>query len=133
MKKHDVPQHQGNLSKNNIREVIYATDDNGNYTTALSSGWEPKTIALDRSLEDIDERAQQALDDYREGRSSILPYLMERHRMDLGILAGYVGMWQWRVKRHFKPENYRGLSDAKLSKYAQAFDLSLEELKNFNP
>lgn len=133
MKKHDVPQHQGNLSKNNVREVIYATDENGNYTTALSSGWEPKTIALDRSLEQINERMAEALESYRIGSLSILPYLMERQRMDISILAGYVGMWQWRVKRHFKPEIYRKLSDAKLSRYAQAFDMSLDELKNFEP
>jgi|SRR5690606_26916699 len=133
MKKHDVPQHQGNLSKNNIREVIYATDENGNYTTELSSGWEPKTIALDRSLEQINERMQEALEGFRSNRLSILPYLMERQRMDISILAGYVDMWQWRVKRHFKPEIYRKLSDAKLSRYAAAFDMSLQELKNFKP
>ncbi len=46
MKKEEVPQDKSNLSKGNLKELCYATDENGNYTTALSSGWEPKTIAL---------------------------------------------------------------------------------------
>ena len=53
MKKDEVPQDQGNLSSNSMKELVYATDENGNYTTALSSGWEPKTIALSSSIDEI--------------------------------------------------------------------------------
>jgi len=51
--------------------------------------------------------------------------------MDLTILAGYVDMWKWRVKRHFKPTVFDKLNDKTLQKYADAFDISIAELKNF--
>lgn len=131
MKKEEVPQDEGNLSKSNMKELVYATDDKGNYTTALSSGWEPKTIALSNSLEDINERIADARQQVKNGIASPILYFMELKKMDLQILAGYVGLWKWRVKRHFRPNIYNGLNDKTLQKYADAFDMTLNELKNF--
>lgn len=131
MKQNEVPQDEGNLSKNNVRELIYATDEQGNYTTALSTGWEPKSIALANSLDDINERIAAARVNVQNGIESPIAYFMESSKMDLGILASYVGLWKWRVKRHFKPAVFKRLNDQLLKKYADAFDISVEELKNF--
>jgi len=131
MKKNEVPQDEGNLSKSNMKELVYATDENGDYTTALSSGWEPKSIALSNSLEDINERIADALARVKEGKASPIVYFMERNKMDLNILAGYVNMWKWRIKKHFKPKVFAGLSDRVLQRYADAFEITLAELKKF--
>ena len=50
--------------------------------------------------------------------------------MDLPILASYVGLWKWRVKRHFKPKVFNKLSRGTLQKYAEIFDVSINELIN---
>ncbi|MBC5837353.1 hypothetical protein [Flavobacterium muglaense] len=131
MKKEEVPQDKGNLSNINMKELVYATDEKGNYTTALSTGWEPKTIALSNSIDEISERIAVAKEQVENNERSPIYYFMEVSRMDLSILSSYVGMWQWRVKRDFKPENFKGLSDKVLQKYADAFDISINELKNF--
>lgn len=133
MKKEEVPQDQGNLSKSNLKELIYATDEKGNYTTALSSGWEPKTIALSNSIDEINERIAEAKEGVKNGEVSPIVYFMELHKMDPIILASYVGMWKWRVKRHFKPAVFSKLSDRILSKYAEAFSITVDALKHFNP
>jgi hypothetical protein len=131
MKKEEVPQDQSNLSKSSIKELIYATDENGNYTTALSTGWEPKTIALNNSLEEIKERIAFAKEQVTRGEMSPINYFMELNKMDVGILASYVNLWQWRVKRHFKPSVFNSLNDKVLQKYASAFNITLAELRNF--
>jgi len=131
MKKEEVPQDEGNLSKNHMREMIYATDESGNYTTELSTGWEPKTIALANSIDEINARIEIAKTDVKNGAVSPIVYFMELNKMDVGILSGYVGMWKWRVKRHFKPEIFRKLNERILSKYAQTFEITVAELKNF--
>jgi hypothetical protein len=131
MKKEEVPQDEGNLSKSNMKELIYATDEKGNYTTALSTGWEPKTIALTNSIEEINERIAIAKSQVKNGEASPIVYFMELEKMDPVILASYVGMWKWRVKRHFKPKVFEGLSDKILQKYANAFNISIADLKNF--
>jgi hypothetical protein len=131
MKKEEVPQDKSNLSKSNLKELCYAVDENGNYTTALSTGWEPKTIALDNSIQEINERIEAAKKDVQSGKVSPIVYFMELHKMDWQTLASYVNMWTWRVKRHAKPKVFASLNDAILTKYASAFEISIEELKNY--
>ncbi|URC13761.1 MULTISPECIES: hypothetical protein [unclassified Flavobacterium] len=130
MEKEKVPQDSGNLTKNNLKELLYATDENGDYTTTLSTGWEPKTIALSNSIDDINERIAEAKQQVEMGEVSPICYYMELNKMDLTILSSYVGMWKWRVKRHFKPSVFAKLSNTTLQKYADAFEISIAELKN---
>jgi hypothetical protein len=129
MRKDKVPQDQGNLSNSNMKELVYATDDKGNYTTTLSSGWEPKTIALSNSIEEINERIAVAKEKVLKGEISPICYFMELHKMDISILSSYVGIWKWRVKRHFKPKVFATLSDKILQKYAATFSISIEDLR----
>ncbi|UUF15646.1 MULTISPECIES: hypothetical protein [Flavobacterium] len=130
MEKDKVPQDKSNLTKNNVKELLYATDENGNYTTTLSTGWEPKTIALSNSIEEINERIAEARQQVLNGEVSPIVYFMEVNKMDLTILSSYVGLWKWRVKRHFKPSVFAKLNDKVLQKYADTFEISIEELKN---
>ncbi|RSK41375.1 hypothetical protein [Mangrovimonas spongiae] len=130
MKKDDVPQDKGSLESADFKELCYAVDENGEYTTVNSSGWTPKTIALDNAIEDINERVENAKKRVLNNETSPVEYYMEYHKMDLGILASYVGLWKWRVKRHFKPKVFYKLSEKKLQKYADVFDVTIEQLKN---
>ena len=49
--------------------------------------------------------------------------------MDLSIVASYTGFWKWQIKRHLKPSVFNKLSEAKLKKYADVFEITVEELK----
>jgi len=131
MKKEEVPQDKGNLSDKNMKELVYATDEKGNYTTALSTGWEPKTIALSNSIEEVNERIATAKEQVKNNEVSPICYYMELHKMDITILSSYVEMWKWRVKRHFKPKVFAKLNDKILQKYAETFNISINELRNF--
>lgn len=131
MKKEEIPQDESNLSKSNVKELCYATDENGNYTTGLSTGWEPKAIALQNSINAINERIEEAKQNIKSGKASPVVYFMELHRMDWITLADYVGMWKWRVKRHAKPAVFKKLNQKILQKYADAFQISVEELTTY--
>src|SRR5690606_38734215 len=132
MKKKEVPQDKSSLESANSRELYYAVDENGEYTTEKSSGWEPKTVALNNALEEINERIEDAKQRVIAGKTSPVEYYMELHKMDVGILASYVGFWQWKVKRHFKPLVFKNLSEKTLQKYAAVFEISVEELKSMS-
>ena len=131
MKEDEVPKYQSALTKKNMKDLSYATDKEGKYTTALSDGWEPKALALDISLQEIEERVNEAKKNVYEGKVSPLAYYMELRKMDTNILAAYVGIWTPFVKLHFNPFFFKRLSNKTLQKYATAFDISIEELKNF--
>ena len=49
--------------------------------------------------------------------------------MDFVILSGYTGIWKWRIKRHLKPSVFNSLPNKVLSKYAKAFEITIDELK----
>jgi hypothetical protein len=129
MKKNEVPQDKSNLESANFKELCYAVDENGEYTTELSTGWSPKTIALNNAIEALNERIAASKQRVRELKASPLEYYMELHKMDLPILASYVGIWKWRVKRHFRPAVFNNLNNKTLQKYADVFEVTIEELK----
>lgn len=132
MQQKNVPQDQSNLSSKNMKELCYAVNEKGEYTTELSTGWEPKTIALTNAIEEIEQRIANAKQRVQNGKTSPIEYYMELHKMDVPILASYVNMWQWRVKRHFKPSVFQKLSLKTLQKYATVFDVTVAQLKNLN-
>ncbi|WP_410879156.1 hypothetical protein [Myroides sp. DW712] len=132
MKESEVPQDKSSLLDNDIQELCYAVNDQGEYVTALSSGWETKTIVQVATLEGINARVQEAKEQVANGVVSPIVYFMELNRMDLPTLSAYVSMWRWRVKRHFKPQVFKKLSAKVLQKYADAFEISVAELKAFS-
>lgn len=128
MKKNEVPQDEGSLAKKNVHEICYAVDENGRYTTVPSRGWEAKTLALNESLELIEERIAEKKRAVLAGELSPLAYFMELHRMDIPLLASYAGIHRWFVKRHFHPKRFLKLNKKTLQKYADVFGITIEEL-----
>jgi hypothetical protein len=128
MKKEEIPQDLGALGKI-TGEICYAVDESGNYTTALSNGWEVKSSALDVAWKDVQERIELAKQKVRNREASPLLFFMELRVMDIPIVAAYTGFWKWQVKKHLKYSGFQNLSDAKLSKYAALFEVSVQELK----
>jgi hypothetical protein len=126
MKKEEVPQDLGSLGKI-TKEVCYATDDSGKYTTELSQGWDVKAGALDVAWQNIEERIAAAREKVLRQEASPLLYFMELKLMDIGVLAGYTGFWKWQVRRHLRPGVFKKLSARKLRRYAEVFDVSVND------
>jgi hypothetical protein len=131
MKKEDIPQDDSALN-NFTKEVVYAVDKTGNYTTELSKGWEIKSTALDAAWKDIEERIATAKTKVLNKEASPILFFMELRLMDLTILAAYTGFFKWTVKRHLKPAIFNKLNQTQLEKYAEAFSISVQELKTMN-
>jgi hypothetical protein len=129
MKKEDVPQDDSALGKV-TKEVCYATDSTGKYLAELSTGWDIKANALDKAWQDIDGRIAAAKQKVLNGEASPLLFFMEYRLMDMKLLADYTGFWQWTIKKHLKPEVFKNLPQDKLQKYAEAFNVSIVDLKS---
>ena len=129
MKKDEIPQDLSSLGKI-TKELCYATDSSGKYVAALSSGWDVKITALDVAWGDIEKRIAAAKQKVLNKEASQLLFFMEYRLMDVGILAGYTGFWKWQIKRHLKPAAFNKLSTQKLEKYAEAFNIKVEDLKS---
>jgi hypothetical protein len=130
MKKEEVPQDDANMLEGKLKEPCYAVDEEGKYTTVASVGWEPKNIIMQQAWDAVHEKVEDIRKKVEQGELSPIAYYMEKQLMDLGVLAGYTGYFRWTVKRHLKMKNFLKLKDHQLQKYADAFDLDLQILKN---
>ena len=128
MKESELPQEKGALR--DLTELCYVTDDEGNYTTRLSSGWEVKNVALEVSLGRLQEQIDEAKANVIAGRKSPIVYYMLLNRMDWAVLADAMHCWQWVIKRHAKPSVFKKLSPKMLQQYAEIFNISVEDLVN---
>ena len=129
MQTKDIPQDHSKLL-NVTKEICYAIDENGKYTTTLSSGWEIKTEALNVAWADISNRMVDAKQQVLAGKCSPIVYFMEWKLMDLAILASYTGFWQWQIKRHMKAEVFKKLPEKTIKKYATVFEVTPAQLQN---
>lgn len=129
MKKKDIPQDPSSLS-NFTKEICYAVDEKGNYTTNLSTGWDVKASALNLAWEDIENRIAQAKAKVLNGEASPILFYMELKLMDFTILSSYTGFYIWTIKRHLKPKIFNKLSEKTLKLYAETFDINIEKLKD---
>ena len=131
MKKEEIPQDDGALNKL-TKEVVYAIDSSGNYSTELSTGWDVKSQALDAAWQDIEQRIEHAKQKVLNNEASPILYFMELRLMDIGIVAAYTGFWKWSIKQHLKPLVFKKLPEKKLQQYADAFNVTVAELKTMN-
>jgi len=130
MKKNEVPQDDDGLQQGKFRDVCYVVDDNGNYTTELSTGWSPKNEAMKQAWEEVNEKVEKARQDVLSGKSSILAWHMEKNIMEIKLLSNYTGIARRKIKKHLKPDVFSSLDESVLQKYADTFNITLEELLN---
>ena len=55
---------------------------------------------------------------------------MAKRLMTVGLLASYVRLPRWRVKRHLKPSVFSRLKPEILQRYADIFGLTPAEIRN---
>ena len=128
MDKQAVPQDHSPTYEG-LRKLLYAVDENGNYTGVPSSGWEAESFSTELAVAEMIRQRDDAWQRARSGKTSALEYHMYRNRMDFDTLVMTTGIWRWRVRRHFKPQVFARLRDALLMRYASVMGISVESLK----
>uniref|UniRef100_UPI00404808E6 hypothetical protein n=1 Tax=Aliarcobacter sp. TaxID=2321116 RepID=UPI00404808E6 len=129
MKKIDIPQ-ENNCTLNGQRKVMYGTNESGEFQRVnyASSVEEFATIT---AVEEYKELEKECLKEIENDISSPIKYFMYKNRMDLPTLSSVVDMFSFRVKRHLKMKHFKKLNDKILQKYANAFNIEIENLKDF--
>ena len=124
----DVPQDDG-LNKG-MSEITYAVDESGRYAGVRSLGWEPKNIVNAQAWEVITDDLTAIVSMVRAGKRSPIAYHMAKRLMTVGLLASYVRLPRWRVKRHLKPSVFSRLKPEILQRYADIFGLTLAQIRD---
>jgi hypothetical protein len=124
----DVPQ-EGNRTMGGHRRAMYARDKDGRIVIVPSRGGEVDETVTLQALDRINEMTEEARVRVQAGKSSPLEYWMYAQRLDLPQLSQVTGFWQWRIRRHFRPEKFAKLSNKILENYAWVMGITVDQLR----
>ena len=122
-----VPQ-EGNRTLGGHRKAVYARDAEGRIVIVASRGSEVDETVTLQAVERMHACADEAKARALAGATVPLEYWMWAKRMDVALLSQVTGIWQWRIRRHFRPAIFARLSPEILNRYAEALGLSVEQL-----
>lgn len=128
----DVPQDLKFFKDKVVRDVNYATNENGRYTSVVSDGWDVKNDILDSVWEDILEECEPVRQQVLAKQVSPLAYHMKKNLQDIGMLSAYSGIPKRKVKKHLNYDEFFRLDIEILGKYAEALRITVDELKEVN-
>lgn len=132
MKKDEVPQDDEGMFEGKFKVMKYALDDEGNYSTVGSSGWEPENTVLNQAWELVNKKIEEAKAKIADGEASTLLFHMEKNIMDVGMLSQYMDLPKRKIETHLTKDGFSSLEENVLKKYAEVFDISVEELKTIS-
>lgn len=122
-----VPQ-EGNATLGGQRKAMYARATDGRMVLVPSRGWEAEEIVTTQAVDALVALARQARARVLVGTSAPLEYWMYDRRMDVALLAQASGFWQWRVRRHLRPQGFARLSLAQRQRYADALGMPVDAI-----
>ncbi|EHP29909.1 hypothetical protein SMGD1_1385 [Sulfurimonas gotlandica GD1] len=123
-----VPQDDSSTYANN-KKAIYAKSENGEIKVVGSTGWNVEETVTKQALEDLEHSAHTAYCEVKKGIKSPLYYYMYKERMDLQLLHETTSFFKWTIRRDFRPEIFKKISNKRLSVYADALGKTIEELQ----
>jgi len=111
------------------RELIYSYDEHGEFQKTVGFHGEPDRVILQQAWDLFNDRIEEAKQKVLTGKVSPIAYYMEKSLADPLNLSMMAGIALWRVKWHFRPAVFNRLREKTLKKYAEAFNISVEQLK----
>ena len=112
------------------RELFYHFDKEKGFTQEVHYQNPDNQVIIKQSW----DAAAQRLEEVRQlvviGKASPIAYYMEKILMEVPMLAAYMDISKWRVKRHMKQRVFQKLKPETLAKYAEIFGITVAELTN---
>ena len=110
------------------REMLYSYDEGGNFEKDVTYHGEPDRVVLQQAWDMFNERKEQAKQRVLAGKASPIVYYMEKIYTDTLSLSMMAGIPIWKVKLHFRPWFFKRMSEKDRKKYAEAFNISVDQL-----
>ncbi len=115
------------------RELSYSYEEGGKFEKTVGFHGEADRLILQQAWDLFQERIEDARQRVLAGKVSPVVYYMEKNLLDPLNLSMMAGIAVWRVKWHFRPGVFKRLPDKVLKKYAEAFNITVEQLKKSDP
>jgi hypothetical protein len=87
-------------------------------------------VVLQQAWDLFNERMEDAKQKVLAGKASPIVYYMEKIYADTLGLSMMAGIPIWKVKLHFRPWFFKRMNENDRKKYAEAFNISVDQLNN---
>lgn len=107
--------------------ILYVEKEDGNYAPVQTGSYLTANYLDDYFLKrnNLEKELQEKI---QRGEINAIGYYMVLEDLTIAELAARTGFFRWTVKKHLKPENFTGISEKALQKYAVVFNVSPDEL-----
>jgi hypothetical protein len=112
------------------RELFYSYGTDGKFEKSVGYHDESDRVTLQQAWDLFNDRIEEARQKVKAGKASPILFYMEKTLVTPMDLSMHAGINVWRVKRHLKPKVFNRLGEKTLNKYAVAFNITLDQLKN---
>ncbi|TRZ73375.1 MAG: hypothetical protein D4R97_05090 [Bacteroidetes bacterium] len=119
-----------NQNHGQFRELLYSYDKDGNFHKTVGYHGEPDRVVLEQAWDLFLERTEEARQKVLTGKASPIVYYMEKILADPMGLSMMAGVPIWMLKLHCRPAFFKRLSEKTLAKYAEAFNITIDQLQN---
>jgi len=111
------------------RELFYHFDREKGFTQKVDYQNPNNQVIIKQSWDAAEQRLEEVRLMVVAGKASPIAYYMEKILMEVPMLAAYMEIPKWRVRRHLKSRVFKKLKPDLLAKYAAIFEITVEELR----
>ena len=112
------------------RELFYHFDKENGYTQKVDYQNPYNQVIIKQSWDAAEQRLEEVRQLVILGKASPIAYYMEKILMEVPMLAAYMEIPKWRVRRHLKSKVFKKLKPEVLAKYASIFEIPADQLTN---
>jgi NDP-sugar pyrophosphorylase family protein len=110
------------------RELFYHFDKEKGFTQKVDYQNPNNQIIIKQSWDAAEQRLDEVKQQVIIGKSSPIAYYMEKILMEVPMLAAYMEIPKWRVRRHLKSKVFKKIKPEILEKYASVFGIPVDQL-----
>jgi len=114
------------------RELLFSYGTDGKFEKKVGYHDEADRVTLQQAWDLFNDRIEAARQKVKAGEASPILYYMEKTLVTPMDLSMHTGIMVWRVKRHLKTKVFKRLSEKTLKKYAEVFNITLDQLNNID-
>lgn len=116
--------------KKEFEILHYSVDQNGNWEGKMLANWGAKEIVNAQTWIVVQERINEAKRKVMSGETSPIGFFMVKCIMDAKLCAEFTGFSARKVNKHLNPKVFATLKPEVLQRYAETFEITVDELVN---
>ena len=112
------------------KEMFYAFDKEKGFSRRITYQNPETQIVIKQGWDEVADRLSMTRILVTSGKRSPIAWYMEKHLMEIPMLAEYMEISSWRVRWHLTPFGFKRMKRSLRERYASVFGITAETLEH---